>query len=268
MFKYRKVKFRSQEKSPENEVRVAFMKPLRSYARYILGIFYDGKYDTVVIQGIGNVIPKCLGISDFIRRTIQDLHLIIEIKNIEIENVYEPLEEGLDKVVFSRSTASVKITLSKKQLDKTNPGYHEPLQNTEIYPSFGDFRRSRRSGFMRRGRRFNRGFERGGSWGFERRRSRFGSRRGGYDRGFGRRPGEFRRGRDFNPYPKQEFIETEEIPQSSFEKAIPEDVPMTGDFEVRRRRRFMPGAGFARRPRRYQGIKINVINNIFHRKFC
>jgi hypothetical protein len=168
MFKYRKVGTSQQQsgKPQPNEIRVGQAKPMRNYLGYIYGLHQEKKLETITVHGLGNVIPKCLAIGDNARRRIKDLDEIIEFGTVEIEDTYEPTEEGLDKVVMKRKLPFIKVTLSIKPLDKSHPGYHEHLPESEIMPLTarpkGEFQPE---GEYRPRRRFGRRFRRGGGYG-------------------------------------------------------------------------------------------------------
>jgi len=189
MFKYRKVESASSAKSADNEVRVSNIKAARAYLTYIHAVFEEKKFETIVLSGMGNVIPKCLGIADLVRRRVKDLHEIVEIGTVEMEDTYMPIEEGLDKVVMKRKIPFAKVTLSLKPLDATNPGYHKPLPPAEVLPMVPSARRE-----PREHREFHEGEEEGEGRrrGFgRRRRGGFRGRRGGFRGGFrGRRDNE------------------------------------------------------------------------------
>lgn len=169
MFKYRKVEV-PYTKSDDSEVRVSNAKPARSYLRYIYGLVEEKKQDPIILRGTGFVIPKCLGVADLVRRRIKGLYQIVEFGSLEMKDTYEPMEEGLDKVVLSRKVPFVTVKLSFKPLEKTHPGYSDPLPESEVqaYTPFeggaprgdrserpprgefrGRFRRGRRGGRFR-----------------------------------------------------------------------------------------------------------------------
>eukprot|EP00831_Metopus_contortus_P015407 TRINITY_DN163_c0_g2_i5.p2 TRINITY_DN163_c0_g2~~TRINITY_DN163_c0_g2_i5.p2 ORF type:complete len:277 (-),score=55.05 TRINITY_DN163_c0_g2_i5:22-852(-) len=133
MFKYRKIRSATQ-KNAENEVRVSSQKTARNYLRYIAGVFEEKKFDTIVIRGAGFVISKCLTIADRVRNMVKGIHEIVNFENQEIEDIYEPLEEGLDRVVLKKKVPMISITLSLKPLEKDHPGYHAPVPESQIVP--------------------------------------------------------------------------------------------------------------------------------------
>lgn len=67
--------------------------------------------------------------SEIIRRRVAGLHQINTITSTEIEEVYEPLEEGLVRVVEKKrlSLLLIKLTLKPEEADLKSVGYLAPL---------------------------------------------------------------------------------------------------------------------------------------------
>jgi hypothetical protein len=51
---------------------------------------------------MGKAITKVTCIAEIVRHSCKGLYEIAHIESIELEDVYEPLEEGLDTLVFKR----------------------------------------------------------------------------------------------------------------------------------------------------------------------
>ena len=92
----------------------------------------SGTEDTIILKGVKDAIEKVIQLAELIRHRIKGLHQIITITTTEFVDEYEPLEEGLDKLVFTRKEPSIEIVISKKELDTTNSGYSEPLPDSEV----------------------------------------------------------------------------------------------------------------------------------------
>jgi hypothetical protein len=60
------------------------------------------------------------------------LHQITTLGSTEIENEYEPTEEGLNKVTQTTVLSIMKILLSKTPLDTTAIGYQPPIPESEV----------------------------------------------------------------------------------------------------------------------------------------
>lgn len=71
---------------------------------------------------MGRAINKTVTIAEIIKRRIQGLHQITQIDSTDITDVWEPLEEGLDRLETTRHVSSIQITLSTSTLDTNHPG--------------------------------------------------------------------------------------------------------------------------------------------------
>lgn len=94
---------------------------------------------------MGRAINKAVTIAEILKRKIP-LHQQNTLSSVEMVDVYEPVEEGLDIVTSRRYVSCMMITLSQtsEQLDPSHPGYQPPLSDSDIHP--GDYHASVRSG--------------------------------------------------------------------------------------------------------------------------
>merc|ERR1719201_3266277 len=86
----------------------------------------------VVVKATGNALTKAVTAAEVIKRRFAGLHQITNLGSTEIVDEYEPLEEGLDKVVDTRSVSFVEITLSKEPLDTSDKGYQPPIDESLV----------------------------------------------------------------------------------------------------------------------------------------
>lgn len=86
---------------------------------------------------MGRAINKAVTIAEILKRKMP-LHQLNQLTSVEMIDVYEPVEEGLDVVTSRRYVSCMKITLSGDLLDTSHSGYQPPLPQEEIHP--GDFR--------------------------------------------------------------------------------------------------------------------------------
>jgi len=84
---------------------------------------FELKEEQVVIKGVSNAIESVVKLSELIKHRVKKLYQLSKINNITIVDEYEPLEEGLDQLKFSRTVTMLSITLSKSPLDNTDIGY-------------------------------------------------------------------------------------------------------------------------------------------------
>lgn len=70
--------------------------------------------------------------AEIIKRRLVGLHQITEISSTNIVDVWEPKEEGLDRLETTRRVSVITIVLSRDPLDTNNLGYQEPLPEDQV----------------------------------------------------------------------------------------------------------------------------------------
>jgi len=166
--KYRKVD-KTKETTEKNEVRLSAKGSIGRYITYAGSLLVGDqeKVDKVIIKATGVAIKNAVLVAEILRHRIFGLHQISEIKTTNIKDEYEPLEEGLDKVVIERSLAVLEITLSTKAdgVDTKHAGYQAPLPKNEVEEvDFKTLVRRDRDDEGHDGGRRRRGGRRGGRW--------------------------------------------------------------------------------------------------------
>ena len=92
---------------------------------------------TIVLRAMGRAINKAVTIAEILKRKMP-LHQWNVLTSIEMVDVYEPIEEGLDVVTSRRYVSCMAITLSStlvttaSHLDTNHSGYQPPLAASEI----------------------------------------------------------------------------------------------------------------------------------------
>ena len=147
---------------PKNEIRIKSDRGLSGYLKYAHKCLEKDGLDEVVIKGVGNAMNRIVDLSELIKSKIKGLHSITE------------MESQVDKFDTDRTILSLKITLSKKELDVKNAGYQKPIDESLVTEYVedpehheGDFdgekpTRGYRGGRGGRGSRGSRGGYRGG----------------------------------------------------------------------------------------------------------
>merc|ERR1712187_866023 len=92
----------------------------------------DESKSTITITGKGHAIPKAVTLAEVAKRRFKGLHQITSLSTTEIVDEYEPLEEGLDKVMDTRTLSCIEIKLSKEAMDTSDKGYQAPLPDSEV----------------------------------------------------------------------------------------------------------------------------------------
>jgi len=136
MDKYRRVEKPKPQEEPinENEIRITTQGKMRNYISYASNLFQEKQEKTVVLKAMGRAINKTVTIAEILKRRVPKLHQITQIESTDITDVWEPLEEGLDRVESTRHVSSITITLSLDQLDTRNPGYQAPIPEDQVKP--------------------------------------------------------------------------------------------------------------------------------------
>lgn len=135
----------------KNEIRITAQGRSRSYISYAVGLLDPTllqkdeslevmnkiergveQFDTVVLKAMGKAIQKAVTIAEVLKRRVAGLHQITSIESQEIEDQYEPKEEGMDIVIKKRTVSSIIIKLSKKQLDTNDLGYQVPIPLDQV----------------------------------------------------------------------------------------------------------------------------------------
>merc|ERR1719498_1538308 len=133
MDKYRKVvKPREQTVKDEDEIRVTAAGSVSAYVAYAAKVFNEMEKPKIVIKGTGNALSKVVTAAEIIKRRFKGLHQITNLGYTEIVDEYEPLEEGLDRVVDTRAVSFIEITLSKEALDTKDKGYQPPIHESLV----------------------------------------------------------------------------------------------------------------------------------------
>lgn len=111
--------------------------------RISLTLQTDGS-TTIVLKAMGRAINKAVTIAEILKRKIP-LHQQNTLSSVEMVDVYEPVEEGLDVVTSRRYVSCMMITLSQtaEPLDPSHSGYQPPLSERDIHP--GDYHATARS---------------------------------------------------------------------------------------------------------------------------
>lgn len=82
------------------EVRITQQGKPRNYISYAMNLFSKGS-DTIVLKAMGRAINKAVTIAEILKRKMP-LHQCNALSSVEMIDVFEPLEEGLDTVTSRR----------------------------------------------------------------------------------------------------------------------------------------------------------------------
>ena len=116
-----------KESPPKNEVRVTMKTRVASYLRYVYHTLEkdEEKYKEVVLKAAGRAIARLVPLVELIKRRIVGLHQQNKISSINVVD-----EVRGEK--HERRIVMLEIVLSKEPLDTANPGYQEPLPESDV----------------------------------------------------------------------------------------------------------------------------------------
>ena len=103
--KYARIR-RDQEKLADNEIRVHRTDPVGKYLRRANDLL-TGKvegYNSIVIRGVAQAMENVVRLAELVKHRVAGLYQTNAIETIEIKDEFEPLEEGLDHLVFTRNS--------------------------------------------------------------------------------------------------------------------------------------------------------------------
>lgn len=131
MEKYVKV---PKEKEPigSNEIRITSSGRVMNYVAYAARLLTEQNMRQVCIKATGNAIVSAVTLTEVLKRRFKGLHQVTKIGSTTITDVYEPTEEGLDKVKDDRVVSFIAVTLSLDPLDTTDPGYQAPIDESLV----------------------------------------------------------------------------------------------------------------------------------------
>ena len=76
---------------------------------------------------MGKQLGTIVSVAEIVKYRVKGLYQVNRIETQVFEEVYEPLEEGLDTLRFKRVEYFFTITLSKNEPKEKGVGYQEPI---------------------------------------------------------------------------------------------------------------------------------------------
>lgn len=130
---YKKVMKEAQPAEP-NEIRVRVNSPHFSYCAYAGKILLSKDFDYVHLNATGAAVANSIKVIEYLKKSVEGLHVVYRITNKEFVDEYEPLFEGLDKVRATRvvSTLEADLSITKGEDMTDNVGYMGPLEADQV----------------------------------------------------------------------------------------------------------------------------------------
>ncbi|CAN6374246.1 unnamed protein product [Urochloa humidicola] len=137
MDRYHRVeKPRNDTPISQNEIRITTQGRMRNYISYGMSLLEENGHDEINIKAMGRAINKTVMVVELIKRRVGGLHQNTVTESVDITDTWEPLEEGLLPLETTRHVSMITVTLSKKPLDTSSPGYQPPIPAEEVKPAF------------------------------------------------------------------------------------------------------------------------------------
>eukprot|EP00922_Rhytidocystis_sp_ex-Travisia-forbesii_P028007 GHVS01041109.1.p1 GENE.GHVS01041109.1~~GHVS01041109.1.p1 ORF type:complete len:251 (+),score=38.44 GHVS01041109.1:64-816(+) len=114
-----------------------------------------GYFKSVSFFGVGRAMPNAITAAEMVKRKMPELHQTCHVSTMEVKDVYEPLEEGLDVMEQTRNAATLTITLTTdgSTMDHSHCGYQKPGEAITFVNEPGKSYKSKSRGKQRYRRR-------------------------------------------------------------------------------------------------------------------
>ncbi len=76
-----------------------------------------------MIKGLDKAMDNAIRLGELLKHRVKGLHQVTKISRLELIEEYQPLYEGLDRLVFKTAKPIITLTFTKKALDLNDPGY-------------------------------------------------------------------------------------------------------------------------------------------------
>ncbi|RHZ25101.1 hypothetical protein DYB37_006555 [Aphanomyces astaci] len=123
-----------------NEVRITKFGNVHGYVSYATNLLTPADKATtsgdIVLKAMGNAISKAVTVAEILKHRIPNIHTVTNILSVETEDVYEPLEEGLDVVTTVRRipSISIQLALNVSLVNLNASGYQKPIPVDQVNP--------------------------------------------------------------------------------------------------------------------------------------
>ncbi|EQC40680.1 hypothetical protein SDRG_01757 [Saprolegnia diclina VS20] len=134
MDKYRKAKPTTKPSAP-NEVLVGELArgyhDKKKYLAIVKKLLRNGP---VVVTAHDTAIVNAVTVAEMVKSTLAGVHSVVHISTVSIEEIYEPLEEGLDVVKVPQRVSAISIHLSTDatKINTADASYTQPLSPRQM----------------------------------------------------------------------------------------------------------------------------------------
>lgn len=131
--RYRKVQ-KPNDNVEANQIKIKINAPPFSYTAYAGKLLLSGEHNIVSLFATGAAGSTLVKVVEHLRHNLNQLHVVYKITKRQFEDEYQPLEEGLDKVISIRtvSTLEAHMALEPQEGFEGENGYMAPLDEEEV----------------------------------------------------------------------------------------------------------------------------------------
>ena len=96
----------------------------------------DASQGRVTLAGVGKAITKVVTVAEILKRRVAGLHQRTSLHTLEMDETFEPKDEGLNVVRRKRRVGAVTVTLCGdiSRIDAGAVGYQAPVPEDEVTP--------------------------------------------------------------------------------------------------------------------------------------
>ncbi|ACO62528.1 predicted protein, partial [Micromonas commoda] len=118
----------------DDEVRVTTGGKIRDVVEYSLARLEDASQGRVTLAGVGKAITKVITVAEILKRRVAGLHQRTSLHTLEMDETFEPKDEGLNVVRRKRRVGAVTVTLCGdiSRIDAGAVGYQAPVPEDEV----------------------------------------------------------------------------------------------------------------------------------------
>lgn len=96
-------------------MRITKKTPVKNYVRFAIKKFLLENSESITFKAMGEAVSKMTAIVEIVRHRVKGLYVVSNISSNLMEDIFEPLEEGLDRLVFTKRVVELQMTLTKNE---------------------------------------------------------------------------------------------------------------------------------------------------------
>jgi len=121
-------------KTADDEIRITSKGRTGTYVSYCCKLFNEKEEKQFTLKATGQAIATAVTVAEVVKRRFKEIHQVTKLGSVEVEDEWEPIEEGLDTITMKRNVSFIEITLARDEslVDKKAPGYQAPIDQSLV----------------------------------------------------------------------------------------------------------------------------------------